>query len=402
MNFKTTEDTVNREVVILGVGMTRGGEHWGKSLRQLFVEAALAAIDDAGVDRIGSMYIGCMSSGLFNGQEHIASLMADYLGQKYVPATRVESACASGGAALRMGFMEVLSGLNEVVLVGGVEKMTDVSTDGATYALSTAADQTYESFYGVTFPGLYAMIARAHMHRYGTTRKQLAEVAVKNHLHGSMNPFAQYRQKITVDEVIHSTAVADPLNILDCSPITDGASAVILCSRETAKKFANGNPSLREKPLVKITGSGQATDTIALHSRQDITELRAVAEAAQQAYKMAGKKPGDIHLAEVHDCFTIAEICVLEALGVAEKGQGGKAAESGYTALGGRMPVNTSGGLKAKGHPVGATGVAQAVEIVHQLRGEAGDRQVKNARVGLTQNMGGTGGSCVVHIMEAL
>lgn len=386
---------MNREVVILGVGSTKGGEHWEKSLRQLFVEAALAAIDDAGVDKIDSMYIGCMSGGLFNGQEHIASLMADYLGQKHIPATRVESACASGGAALRMGYMEVMSGMNDIVLVGGVEKMTDVSTDGATYALSTAADQDYESFYGVTFPGLYAMIARAHMHQYGTTAEQMAAVAVKNHLHASMNPLAQYPQKITVEQVLNSVMVADPLHILDCSPITDGASAAIVCTLETAKKLA-------KKPLVKITGSGHATDTIALHSRKDLTEFRAVTEAANRAYKMAGKNPGDIDLAEVHDCFTIAEICVLEAIGLAERGQGGKAAVSGFTALGGRVPVNTSGGLKAKGHPVGATGVAQAVEIVHQLRGEAGDRQVKNAKVGLTQNMGGTGGSCVVHIMEAI
>jgi len=386
---------VNREVVILGVGSTKGGEHWEKSLRQLFVEAALSAIDDAGVDKIDSMYIGCMSGGLFNGQEHIASLMADYLGQKYIPATRVETACASGGAALRLGYMEVMAGMNDIVLVGGVEKMTDVSTDGATYALSTAADQEYESFYGVTFPGLYAMIARAHMHQYGTTAEQMAAVAVKNHLHASMNPLAQYPQKITVEQVLNSVMVADPLHILDCSPITDGASAAIICTREMAKKIA-------KKPLVKITGSGHATDTIALHSRKDLTEFRAVTEAANRAYKMAGKNPGDIDLAEVHDCFTIAEICVLEAIGLAEKGQGGKAAESGFTALDGRVPVNTSGGLKAKGHPVGATGVAQAVEIVHQLRGEAGDRQVKNAKVGLTQNMGGTGGSCVVHIMEAI
>jgi acetyl-CoA C-acetyltransferase len=390
-----TEDTVNREVVILGVGSTKGGEHWEKSLRQLFVEAALAAIDDAGVDKIDSMYIGCMSGGLFNGQEHIASLMADYLGQKHIPATRVETACASGGAALRMGYMEVMSGMNDIVLVGGVEKMTDVSTDGATYALSTAADHDYESFHGVTFPGLYAMIARAHMHRYGTTAEQMAAVAVKNHLHASMNPLAQYPQKITVDQVLNSVMVADPLHILDCSPITDGASATVICTLEMANKIA-------KKPLVKITGSGHATDTIALHSRKDLTEFPAVTEAANRAYKMAGKNPGDINLAEVHDCFTIAEICVLEAIGLVEKGQGGKATESDFTALDGRVPVNTSGGLKAKGHPVGATGVAQAVEIVHQLRGEAGDRQVKNAKIGLTQNMGGTGGSCVVHIMEAI
>ncbi len=386
---------MNREIAILGVGMTPGGEHWGKSIRELFVEAALAAIDDAGVDHIDSMYVGCMSGGLFNGQEHLSSLLADYLGQNPSAVTRVESACASGGLALRLGMIEILSGLNDIVLVGGVEKMTDVSTDGATYALSTAADQEYEGFYGVTFPGLYAMIAHSHMHQYGTTQKQLAEIAVKNHLHGSMNPFAQYRQKISVDDVLNSVMVADPLHILDCSPITDGASVAILCPVEMAKKIS-------KKPVVKISGSGHATDTIALHSRDDLTEFKGVTQAAQQAFKMSGKKPGDINIAEVHDCFTIAEICVLEAMGFVERGQGGQAAESGFTALDGRLPVNTSGGLKSKGHPVGATGVSQAIEIVHQLRGEAGDRQVKNVRVGLTQNMGGSGGSSVAHIMEVI
>jgi acetyl-CoA C-acetyltransferase len=389
------ETTMSRDVALIGVGMVKGGEHWEKSLRQIFVEAALGAIDDAGVDHIDAMYVGCMSSGLFVGQEHLGSLLADYLGVTPIPSTRVESACASGGLALRLGFIDVLSGINDIVLVGGVEKMTDVSTDCATYALSTAADQDYEVYYGATFPGLYAMIANAHIHQYGTTRKQLAEVAVKNHLHGSMNPLAQYPQKITVDDVLNSPMVADPLRVLDCSPITDGAAAVILCPVELAKKIS-------KKPLVKIIGSGHATDSIALHSRSDVTEFKAVTEAAKKAYKMAGVNPGNINVAEVHDCFTIAEICVLEAMGLVEKGHGGEAVESGMTALGGRLPVNTSGGLKSKGHPVGATGVAQAIEIVHQLRGEAGARQVKNAKIGLTQNMGGSGGSCVVHIMEAL
>ncbi len=384
---------MTRDVAIIGVGMVKGGEHWQKSLRQLFVEAALAAIDDAGVDHIDAMYVGCMSSGLFVGQEHLASLLADYLGVTPIPSIRVESACASGGAALRLGFLDVGAGAHDIVLVGGVEKMTDVSTDCATYALATAADQDYEVYYGVTFPGLYAMIARAHMHRYGTTREQLAQVAVKNHQNGSMNPLAQYQRKITVDDVLHSPLVADPLRLLDCSPITDGAAAAVLCSADLAKKISG-------KPAVRIMASGHATDAIALHSRPDITDFRAVTLAAQQAYKAAGLDPGKIDVAEVHDCFTIAEICILEALGFVEKGHGGEAAESGLTALDGRIPVNPSGGLKAKGHPVGATGVAQAVEIVHQLRGEAGDRQVKNARIGLTQNMGGSGGTAVVHIME--
>jgi acetyl-CoA C-acetyltransferase len=381
-----------REVAVIGVGMTKWGEIWDKSLREIFVEAALLALDDAGVDKIDSMFVGTMSSGLFIGQEHLSSLLADYLGQAPIPAARLESACASGGLALRTGFIEVASGMSEVVLVGGVEKMTDVSGHEATFALGTAADQEYECYHGVTFPGLYALIARAHMEKYGTTREQLAMVSVKNHDNGSMNPLAQYPFKISVEGVLNSVLVADPLRILDCSPITDGAAAVILCPVDLAKRL--------NKPIVKITASGMATDTIALASRQDITWIQSTYLAARSAYAMAKKIPKEINVVEVHDCFSIAEICVIEALGLVEKGKGGRAVEDGLTALGGRIPVNTSGGLKAKGHPVGATGVAQAIEIVKQLREEAGPRQVKGARVGLTQNMGGSGGSSVVHIFE--
>ena len=384
-----------REVAIIGVGMNKWGELWQKSLRDVFVESALLAIEDAGVDHIDSMYVGCMTSGLFVGQEHLASLLADYLGMGPIPTTRVESACSSGGLAVRAGFIEVASGISDIVLVGGVEKMTDVSGDGATYALSTAADQEYEVYSGITFPGLYAMMARAHMDKYGTTRKQLAQVAVKNHHNGSMNPLAQYPQKVTVEEVINSVMVADPLTILDCSPITDGSAALVLCPLELAKKIC-------KKPVVKIIGSGHATDTIALHSRKTLYEIASTARAGEKAFKMAQKTPQDIHLAEVHDCFTIAEICVIEALGFVEKGKGGKATEEGMTALNGKIPVNTSGGLKSKGHPVGATGVAQVIEITKQLRGDAGPRQIKNAKIGLTQNMGGSGGSSLVHIMEVL
>lgn len=382
-----------REVALIGVGMQKWGELWEKSLRNIFVESALLAIEDAGVDRIDSIVVGCMSSGLFVGQEHISSLLADYLGVAPIPATRVETACASGGAAFRTGFIEVASGMSDIVLVGGVEKMTDVGGDEATYALGTAADQEYEGFNGVTFPGLYAMIARRHMHDFGTTREQLAQVAVKNHENGSKNPLAQFPFRITTEQVMNSVMIADPLRILDCSPITDGAAAAILCPVEIAAKMG--------KPLIRVIGSGQATDTIALHDRDDLTALNSTTKAGEIAFKMAGKKPEDIDLAEVHDCFTIAEICITEALGFVERGGGGSFVESGATAVGGKIPVNTSGGLKSKGHPVGATGVAQIYEIVHQLRGEAGERQVENAKVGLTQNMGGSGGSAVVHILEA-
>jgi acetyl-CoA C-acetyltransferase len=381
-----------RDVAVIGVGMTKWGELWEKSLRDIFVETALLALDDAGIDRIESMYVGCMSSGLFVGQEHIASLLADYLGQTPVPSARVESACASGGLALRLGFMEVASGMSDVVLVGGVEKMTDVSGYEATYALGSAADQEYECYHGITFPGLYALIARAHMEKYGTTREQMALVAVKNHKNGAKNPLAQFPFEITVDSVLNSVMVADPLRILDCSPITDGAAAVIICPVEMARKM--------KKPVIKVIGTGHATDTIALNQRKDMTWLEATYQAGRQAYKMADKKPEDIDLLEVHDCFTIAEICVIEALGMVEKGEGGKAVEDELTYLEGKIPVNPSGGLKAKGHPVGATGVAQVIEIVKQLSGDAGKRQIKDPRIGMTQNMGGSGGSTVVHIFE--
>jgi acetyl-CoA C-acetyltransferase len=381
-----------REVAVIGVGMIKWGELWKKSIREIFVEAALEAIKDAQVDHIDSMYIGCMSSGLFVGQEHLSSLLADYLGERHIPATRIESACASGGVAVRAGFIDVASGMNEIVLVGGVEKMTDVDTSGATYALATAADQEYEVYHGITFPGLYAMIARAHMKKYGTTREQLAMVAVKNHENGMRNPYAQFQHKITIQDVLNSSMVADPLRILDCSPITDGAAAIILAPVEIAKKY--------NKPVIKIIGSGHATDTIALHQRDDITTFNSVVKAAKMAYKMANKTPEDIDFAEVHDCFTIAEICVSEDLEFFKKGEGGKAVEEGLTKIGGKIPINPSGGLKSKGHPVGATGVAQIVEIVEQLRGNAGERQIKGARIGLAQNMGGTGGSCTVHILS--
>jgi acetyl-CoA C-acetyltransferase len=384
-----------RDVAVIGVGMNKWGELWTKPMRDIFVEAALAAIDDAKIDHLDSMYIGSMTPGLFLGQEHLGSMLADYLGQNPIPATRVESACASGGLAFRLAYIEVASGMSDIVLASGVEKMTDVGGDEATFALASAADQDYEGYNGATFPGLYALMARRHMHQYGTTREQLAQVAVKNHENGSLNPLAQFPFKVTVEDVINSTMIADPLRILDCSPITDGAAAAILCPLDLAKQKG-------VKPIIKIVGSGHATDTIALHQREDITFLNATAKAGEMAFKMAGVSPKEIDLAEVHDCFTIAEICVIEALGFVKKGEGGKAAESGLTALDGKIPINTSGGLKSKGHPVGATGLAQIYEVVKQLRGDAGKRQVKGARRGLTQNMGGTGGSTVVHILEVV
>jgi acetyl-CoA C-acetyltransferase len=379
-----------RDVVVIGAGMTKFGELWGKSIKDIFVEAALKAIEDAGVKQIDSMYVGAMSSGLFVGQEHLGAVMGDYLGVTPIPATHVESACASGGVSFRQAYLEVASGASDIVLAGGVEKMTDGAD--VTEALATAADQEYEVYQGVTFPGLYAMIAHAHMKEFGTTRKQLAAVAVKNHRNGAKNPNAQFRSEITIDQVLNATMVSDPFGLLDCSPVSDGAAAVIVTTMEIAKK-------LKKKPI-KVIASAQASDTIALHSRPSITTIGSVVNAAKKAYKMAGLKPSDIDLCEVHDCFTIAEIVVSEDLGFFKKGEGGKAAEKGLTAIGGKIPINTSGGLKSKGHPVGATGIAQIIELYEQLNGKAGDRQVKGARIGMAQNMGGSGASCVIHILE--
>lgn len=378
-----------RDVAVIGVGMNRWGELWEKSHRQIWTEAALEAIADAGVDHVDALYVGCMSGGLFVGQEHLGALLADQLGMGPIPGTRVESACASGGLAFRQAYLAVASGEHDIVLASGVEKMTDVDGGAATYALSTAADQEYECYHGITFPGLYAMMARVHMHRYGTTREQLAHVAVKNHAHGLLNPLAQFQSKVTVDQVIESVMVADPLRVLDCSPITDGAAAVILAALPLKGT---------KRAPVRVAASAAATDTIGLHDREDLAWLRSTEVAAAKAYKKAGVTPQEISFCEVHDCFTIAEVMVIEALGLVERGRGGEAADSGMTALGGRVPVNASGGLKSKGHPVGATGIAQVREAVLQLRGEGAGRQVKDARWGLTQNMGGTGASSVVHI----
>jgi len=387
-----------RDVAVIGVGVTKFGELWDKSFRQLIAEAGAKAILDSGISGgdIDAMYIGSMSSGRFVGQEHIGALVADASGfsHLHIPATRVEGACASGGLAVRQGYLSVASGMNDVVVVGGIEKMNDVSGEAAIETLATAADQEWESFFGVTFPGLYALMARRHMYEYGTTKKQLAEVAVKNHSNGALNPNAQYQRPIKLETAMNAAMVADPLGLFDCSPVTDGSASIVLCAADKAKKFTDR--------AIKIIGSGQGSDTLALHARDDICTLEATVHAAKKAYKQANIKPSDIDVAEVHDCFTIAEIMAIEDLGFVKKGDGGKAIENKITTLDGEIPINTSGGLKAKGHPVGATGVAQIVEIVEQLRGTADKRQVKNAKIGLAHNVGGSGATAVVHILEAM
>ncbi len=383
-----------RRVAVVGVGMTTFGEKWESSFRDLIAEAGTNAIIDAGIEgrEIDGIFGGTMASGKFIGQEHIGALIADYIGLNPVSSTRVEAACASGGLAFRMGFMAVASGLHNKVVVGGVEKMTDVSSDEATVALGGAGDQEWELFQGVTFPALYALIAKRHMYEYGTTEEQMASVAVKNHSNGAKNKYAQYQREIKVEDVLKSMPVASPLKLLDCSPLTDGAAAAVIVPLDEARKYTD--------TPIEIIGAGHATDTIALASRDSLTSLKATRVAADYAYKMAKVTPQDIDVCEVHDCFTIAEILAIEDLGFFKKGTGGKATQDGETQIDGKIPINTSGGLKACGHPVGATGVKQIAEIVWQLRGEAKDRQVNNVEIGMTHNIGGSGATCVIHILK--
>jgi acetyl-CoA C-acetyltransferase len=386
-----------RKVAVIGVGCTTFGEKWETSFRNLFIDAGARALEDAGLsgDQIDELFVGNMSAGRFVEQEHIGALIADYSGlaTNHIPSTRVEAACASGGLAFRQAVTTVASGMADIVVAAGVEKMTDVGTGVSVDALAGAADREWEGFVGATFPGLYAMIATEYMDRYGLTREQLAQVAVKNHYNGARNPNAQFQKEISLSTVINSSLVADPLRLFDCSPITDGAAAVIVAPLEQARKYTD--------TPVAVLGSGQASDTISLHDRRDICTLDATLVAGERAFRTARLERSDIDMLEVHDCFTIAELLAIEDLGFCRKGEAGRLTEEGVTALDGSLPVNPSGGLKACGHPVGATGVKQVYEIVSQLRGEAGARQV-DGEVGLTQNVGGTGATVVCHILGVI
>jgi acetyl-CoA C-acetyltransferase len=378
---------------IVTAGLSKFGKLEGLYAREIFADAAKEAFDncpklDPKKD-IQALYVGHMGES-YEHQGHTGATMADWAGLGHVAATRTEAACASSGAALRAAICAVRSGLSDVVMVGGAEKMTHRTTAEVTEYLAMASDYPFEQWNGITFPGLYALMATAHMHDYGTTERQLAAVAVKNHYHGSMNPKAQMQKEITLETVLSSRTVAWPLKLYDCSLITDGASCLVLTKPELASKYTD--------TPVDIVGSGQASDTIGLYERESFTSLEAAKIAAKQAYRMAETKPEDIDVAEVHDCFTIAEIMAYEDLGFCRVGEGGKLVENGETKLGGRIPINTSGGLKAKGHPVGATGTGQAYEIYLQLTGRAGKRQVKDAQVGMTHNVGGSGATATVHI----
>lgn len=381
-----------RDIVVVGVAETKFGKLEG-SFRDIAVEAGNAAIADAGVNRqdVEALFLGTFSPGTFIHQEHPAPLVASMLGLANVPTTRTENACASGSTAFLQGIMAVAAGVHETVLVVGAEKMTSTPIEETTQILAEAADWESETMAGATFPSLFALMARRHMHEFGTTRGHLSAVAIKNHRNAYRNPYAQFHKEITDEDIAKSAMIADPLTLYDCSPVTDGAAAVVITTRERARDMA-GQP-------VKVLGFGQASDSLSLFRRTEMTCLVAARKASERAYKMAGLGPRDVSFAEVHDCFTIAEIIATEDLGFFGRGEGGPAATAGETAIGGSIPVNPSGGLKGKGHPVGATGVSQIVESVFQLRGSAGERQVPNPSVGMTHNVGGSGATCVVTLL---
>ncbi len=380
-------------VSIVSAGLSKFGKHEGMYAREIFAFAAKEAFErcpklDPKND-IKAMFIGHMGES-YEHQGHTGAAVADWAGLLNVSATRTEAACASSGVALRSGIFAVLSGLADVVTVGGVEKMTHRNTEEVTEYLAMASDYPFEQWNGITFPGLYALMARAHMHKYGTTERQMAKVAVKNHYHGSLNPKAHMRKEITIEKVLSSIPISSPLKLYDCSLISDGASCVILAKPEIAK-------TLTDTP-VHIIGSGQASDTIGLYERNSLTSLLSTKIASKTAYDMAGVSSKNIDLAEVHDCFTFAELMAYEDLNFCEIGKGGKMVENDETKLGGILPVNTSGGLKSKGHPVGATGTAQTYEMYLQLTDQAEKRQVNHAKIGLTHNVGGSGSTATIHV----
>ena len=382
-------------VSVVSAGLAKFGKRQGLYGRELFAEAAKEAFDRCPnlepKKDIKALFVGHMGES-YEHQGHTGPTVSDWAGLLPIQATRVENACASSGVALRCGILAVLSGMCDVVMVGGVEKMTHRTTPDVTEFLAMASDYPFEQWHGITFPGLYALMATAHMHKYGTTEEQMAMVAVKNHHNGALNPKAHMQREVTLEKAMSSRVIAWPLKLYDCSLITDGASCLILTKPELAKKFTD--------TPVHIIGSGQASDAIGLYERESLTSLKAGKLAGQEAYRMAKVAPKDIDVAEVHDCFTIAEIMAYEDLGFCKRGEGGPLMESGATKLEGNIPVNSSGGLKSKGHPVGATGTAQAYEIYLQLTGQAEKRQVDGAEIGLAHNVGGSGATAAVHIFR--
>lgn len=379
-----------RQVAIIGIGQTRIDEQWEKSIRQIAGEAVHAALQDAGRESADGLFIGNMMSGILDGQNNLAALVVDFAGMNPSESVKVDAACASGGAALRVAMIAVASGQIDSALVLGIEKMTDRHPHEVTAALATAADADYEVEMGLTFVGLNALLMRRYMQEYGWKHADFAPLAINAHANAIHNPYARLHQKITVEDFEKSAMIATPINLLDASPIGDGAAAVYIVPADT----------LRNRSRILVVGSAAATDTLALHDRSDPLFLTAAYHSAREAYQQAGFAPGDIDVFELHDAFTIMSTLSLEACGFAERGQGLRLGLDGEIFPGGRLPVTTRGGLKARGHPVGATGVYQIVEVVQQLRGECGKTQVPDACIGMAQNIGGSGSSIVTHILK--
>jgi acetyl-CoA C-acetyltransferase len=381
-----------RDVYIVGIGQTEAGEHWDRSLRDLGVDAMLAALQDAGVERVDALYVGNMLAGELVAQAHLGTLLADWSGLGDIEAVRVEAADASGAAALRMGYLAVASGAVDLILVCGIEKMTDADDESADQAWSYGMDGEYETSQGLSVPAVAGLLMRRYMHDFGVQRDAFAPFAVNAHANGVNNPYAMFRRPISVEAYTRSAMVADPIGMFDVAPLCDGAAAVLLCPGDRASELA-------DKP-VRVRASAIATDRLALHSRADPLSLHAAHISAQKAYSQAGVGPHDIDLFELHDSFSVMAALSLEACGFAARGRGTDLALDGEIGLQGRIPICTMGGLKARGHPIGATGIYQVVELAKQLRGEAGPNQI-DCRLGVAQSLGGSGGTAITHILEA-
>jgi acetyl-CoA C-acetyltransferase len=384
-----------REVAIIGIGQTPVGEHWEKSLREIGGEALLAALVDANRQSVEGIFVGNMLSGIVNRQENLGALIADWVGMRGVEAFKVEAACGSGAAALRVAIMAVSSGEMDSAIAMGIEKMTDTKGADTTAALATAADADYEGAMGLSFVAINALVMQRYLYEYGWKHTDFAQFSINAHANAIHNPFARLQEAITEKDYRQARMVADPINLLDASPIGDGAAAVLIVPVQSMNSNGKG------RPIITIAGSSSATDALAVHDRPDPLWLSAAASSVQRAYSQAGLGPSDIDLFELHDAFSIMSALSLEACGFAERGQGPRLALDGEITLGGRIPITTRGGLKARGHPVGATGVYQIVEVVQQLRGEAGQTQIDGARIGMAQNIGGSGAAIITHILRA-
>lgn len=384
-----------RSVSIIGVGQSPVGELWDRSARDIAYHAVTAAMADAGIETADALYVGNMLSGTLLEQEHLATLVAGHCGLYGIEAAKVEAACASGAAALRHGVMAIASGFHDVVIVLGLEKMTDTVGKDTTAGLATASDAEYEALHGVSFVGLNALVMQRYMYEHNVPIDAFAGFSINAHKNGANNPNAMFQSPISLKSYVNAPVIATPINIMDSSPVCDGAAAVVLVATDRVRDFTTGH----HWGAVRILGGASANDTLAVHDRRDPLFLQAAQTSAEKAYAQAGIRPHDLDFFELHDAFTIMSALSLEATGFAKRGEGWRLAHEGMIGIGGDLPISTMGGLKSRGHPVGATGMYQIVEAVLQLSGRAGANQVKNARLGMTQNIGGSGATIITHIL---